>query len=206
MSTRKQPEPAASDGDDERPQPFSELVPDVLPLKGEADVLLKRAAVITPGMLARREAAALEVGKDGYSLSTTHIPPVDPHAQLSFQRPGVQHGVFRRLRLGEYHFDTRLDLHGLSVEQARDALQRLIRDCMKHDIRACLISHGRGVGRNPPALLKSCVAAWLPQFSEVLAFHSVPQHMGGTGATGVLLRKSERARRENFEIHSKRRG
>ena len=58
--------------------------------------------------------------------------------------------------------------------------------------------------RRPAALLKSCVALWLPQFEEVLAFHSAPRHMGGTGATCVLLRKSDRARQENFEKHSKR--
>jgi DNA-nicking Smr family endonuclease len=45
---------------------------------------------------------------------------------------------------------------------------------------------------------------WLPQFAEVLAFHSAPRHLGGTGATVILLRKSERARQENFEKHSKR--
>jgi DNA-nicking Smr family endonuclease len=75
---------------------------------------------------------------------------------------------------------------------------------MRHDVRAALISHGRGAGRSTPALLKSCVALWLPQFAEVLAFHSAPRHLGGTGATAILLRKSERARQENFEKHSKR--
>ena len=184
--------------------PFHELVGAVEPLKGDISLLLKRAPEITPGTLERRRAAELPDGKDRNYLSTTHIPLVEPHAELSFVRPGVQHGVFRRLRLGEYHFDTRLDLHGLGVEQARSAVFRLVRDCIAHDIRACLISHGRGAERRPAALLKSCVALWLPQFEEVLAFHSAPRHMGGTGATCVLLRKSDRARQENFEKHSKR--
>ncbi|MFM7275513.1 MAG: Smr/MutS family protein, partial [Gammaproteobacteria bacterium] len=61
-----------------------------------------------------------------------------------------------------------------------------------------------GVDRKPPALLKSCIAFWLPQLPEVLAFHSAPRHLGGTGATVVLLRKSERARQENFEAFSRR--
>ena len=96
------------------------------------------------------------------------------------------------------------DLHGLTVEQSREALWRFVADCMKHDVRAALINHGKGAGRSTPALLKSCVAMWLPQFAEVLAFHSAPRHLGGTGATVILLRKSERARQENFEKHSKR--
>ena len=95
--------------------PFHELVGAVEPLKGEISLLLKRAPEITPGTLERRRAAELPDGKERNYLSTTHIPLVEPHAELSFVRPGVQHGVFRRLRLGEYHFDTRLDLHGLGV-------------------------------------------------------------------------------------------
>lgn len=185
-------------------QEFRELMGDVRPLGGDSEVRLKRAAEITPGTLERRLAAESLARRDGNFLSTTHIPLLDPHAELSFIRPGVQYGVFKRLRLGDYRFDSRLDLHGLSVEQAREALYRFIADCMRHDVRAALISHGRGAGRSTPALLKSCVALWLPQFAEVLAFHSAPRHLGGTGATAILLRKSERARQENFEKHSKR--
>jgi len=191
-------------GTDSEEQAFRELMHDVRPLSGDAAVALKRAPEITPGLLARRAAADAPIRKDGNFLASTHIPLLDPHAEVSFIRPGVQHGVFRRLRLGEYRFDTRLDLHGLSVEQSREAVFRFIGDCMKHDVRAALISHGKGAGRSTPALLKSCVALWLPQFAEVLAFHSAPRHLGGTGATAILLKKSERARLENFEKHSKR--
>src|SRR5690625_5916207 len=70
---------------------------------------------------------------------------------------------------------------------------------MEQDIRCALITHGKGVGRAQPALLKSCVAHWLPQFQEVLAFHSAQTAHGGTGATYLLLRKSERKRQENWE-------
>jgi DNA-nicking Smr family endonuclease len=189
----------------DEPIPFRELLgEEVTPLSGDASLLLKRAPAITPGTLERRRAAeALPVRDDNF-LRTTDIPLVAPHDELSFLRPGVQHGVFRRLRLGEYRVETRLDLHGLGVEQAREAVFRLVRDCLKHDLRVCLLSHGRGAERKPPALLKSCVALWLPQLNEVLAFHSAPRHLGGTGATVVLLRKSERARQENFETYSRR--
>ena len=183
---------------------FRELMGDVRPLGGDHAVLLKRAPEITPGTLQRRLAAESLGRRDDNFLSTTHIPLLEPHAELSFIRPGVQYGVFRRLRLGDYRFDSRLDLHGLTVEQAREALWRFVADCMKHDVRAALVNHGKGAGRSTPALLKSCVALWLPQFAEGLAFHSAPRHLGGTGATVILLRKSERARQENFEKHSKR--
>ncbi len=184
---------------------FRELLgEDVTPLAGDTPLVLKRFAEVTPGTLERRRAAEALLAKDPNFLSTQDIPLVEPHAELSFLRPGVQYGVFKRLRLAEYRIETRLDLHGLTVEQARLAVFQLVRDCLKHNLRVCLISHGRGVGRKTPALLKSCVAFWLPQLPEVLAMHSAPQHLGGTGATVVLLRKSEKARQENFETYSRR--
>ena len=179
---------------------------DVIPLTGDTPLLLKRLPELTPGTLERRRAAQALLQRDPNFLSTNDIPLLDPHAELSFRRPGVQYGVFKRLRHGEYRIDTRLDLHGLTVEQARLGVFQLVRDCLKHDLRVCLVSHGRGVGRKTPALLKSCVAFWLPQLPEVLAMHSAPQHLGGTGATVILLRKSERARQENFEKFSRRPG
>lgn len=184
---------------------FRELLgEDVTPLAGDTPLVLKRFAEVTPGTLERRRAAEALLARDPNFLSTQDIPLVEPHAELSFLRPGVQYGVFKRLRLGEYRIETRLDLHGLTVEQSRLAVFQLVRDCLKHNLRVCLISHGRGVGRKTPALLKSCIAHWLPQLPEVLALHSAPQHLGGTGATVILLRKSEKARQENFETYSRR--
>lgn len=192
-----------NDDSDDQPS-FGELIGEVTPLRGDATVRLRPVREITPGMLERRRAAEALARHDPGRLPTEHIPPIAPHAELAFLRPGVQHGVYRRLRLGEYRPDSRLDLHGLGVVQAREALWRFIADCMRHDIRVGLIVHGRAAQRSTPALLKSCVALWLPCFPEVLAFHSAPRQLGGTGATLLLLRKSERARQENLERHSRR--
>src|SRR5690606_2238677 len=134
-----------------------------------------------------------------------YVPPVDPLEILEFKRPGVQNGVYRKLRLGNYAIDARLDLHRMTVEQARRAVFQFVADCMEQDIRCALVTHGKGVGRTQPALLKSCVAHWLPQFREVLAFHSAQKHHGGSGASYILLRKSERKRQENWERQHKRR-
>src|SRR5690606_33251926 len=125
---------------------------------------------------------------------------------LDWKRDGVQHGVFKNLRLGRYPIDARLDLHRHSVEQARMAVFQFARDALAHDIRCGLISHGRGEGRDPPALLKSCVNHWLRELDEVLAFHSAERRHGGVGATYVLFRKSTREREENRERHGLRAG
>ncbi len=185
---------------------FRQLVGDVTPIKVAVRVDLKAD---TPGELAlreRRRAAEQAATTNINILSGEYVEAVDPLAELAFQRPGVQHGVYRKLRMGKYVIEARLDLHRHTVEQARAALYQFIRDCMANDIRCALITHGKGQDRQPmPALLKSCVANWLPQLDDVMAFHSAQKHHGSVGATYVLLRKSERKKQENVERHIKRR-
>lgn len=179
---------------------------DVKPIKLEPKVPL---AVADPSATAsieqRRSAAVAQSRAERNFLSGDYVTPVDPLAVLEFKRPGVQNGVYRNLRLGKYSLDARLDLHRMTVEQARGAVYQFIHDCMEQDIRCALVTHGKGLGRAQPALLKSCVAHWLPQFEQVLAFHSAQKQHGGSGATYLLLRKSERKRQENWERQHKRR-
>ena len=183
---------------------FRELMGDVTPLKNSPRVTQARKADHTPGLQQRRRAAGQVLDKTSNHLAPEEfITPVKPRDVLDFKRDGVQHGVYKKLRLGKYQVDSRLDMHRLTVNQARNATAGFIRDCMAYQIRCCLITHGRGECREKPALLKSCVNHWLQQLEDVLAFHSAqPQH-GGTGATYVLLRKSETKRQENKEKYSK---
>jgi len=177
----------------------------VEPLAREQQVALKKSADAGLNQRARREAATAEAIVDLNPLTGEGVDPVDPWDPLEFKRDGVQNGVYRNLRLGKYSVDARLDLHRHSVEMARRAVLDFVRDCIEADVRCALITHGKGEGRKQPAVLKSCVNAWLPQLHEVLAFHSAQKQHGGLGATYVLLRKSERKRRDNLEQHQRRR-
>nr|WP_282449944.1 DNA endonuclease SmrA [Microbulbifer sp. CAU 1566] len=153
---------------------------------------------------ARREAATAQTARELNPLGEEFVDPVDPWDPIEFKRDGVQNGVYRNLRLGKYTVDARLDLHHHTIEMARRAIYQFVRDCVEADVRCALVTHGKGEGRKQPALLKSCVNAWLPQLPEVLAFHSAQKQHGGLGATYVLLRKSERKRLQNLEQHQRR--
>jgi DNA-nicking Smr family endonuclease len=178
---------------------------DVKPLARERRVPLKKQQEAGLNLRARREAAIREEGQELNPLAGEFVEQVDPWDPLEFKRDGVQNGVYRNLRLGKYRVDARLDLHRHSVESARRAVFEFVRDCLEADVRCALITHGKGEGRKQPALLKSCVNAWLPQLDEVLAFYSAQKQHGGLGATYVLLRKSERKRQDNLERHQRRR-
>jgi len=193
--------------DDDYPDDFdfNESMSDVAPHKSARRVDLSRGSLSAPenepGMQARRKAAQALKEETRDPLSGDFIEPVEPSALLAFKRPGLQTNVYRNFRLGKYTIDARLDLHGLTVAQARVEIVGFIDECMRHDIRCVLINHGKGFDRQPqPGLLKSCVAHWLPQLPAVMAFHSAQKHHGGVGATYVMLKKSEKKRLEN-QLH-----
>lgn len=183
---------------------FSQQMQDVKPIKVEPKVVLASTHLDKINAEKRRKMATAELAKDKNFLSGEYIEPVDPLSTLEFKRDGVQIGVYRNLRLGKYQIDARLDLHSMTVKQARTAVFQFIKDCMNYDIRCALVTHGKGEGREQPAQLKSCIAHWLPQFNEVMAFHSAQQRHGASGATYILLRKSEKKKLETSELHNKK--
>lgn len=153
----------------------------------------------------RREQATLE--SSALNPLADAIDIVDKNALISFKRAGVQEGVFKKLRLGKYDSQARLDLHHMTVDKARHEVLQFIQDCMRYDVRVVTIVHGKGTrSEGGVALLKSHCVHWLAQIDEVMAFHSAQAHHGGTGALYVLLRKSDEARRRNREKHGGRYG
>ncbi len=155
---------------------------------------------LVPGLTYRRESAQRALGLDEIQLPTAFVEPVRPEAVISFKRDGIQHGVFRSLQRGDYAHEAMLDLHGLTVEQARQELYRFVADCVHYDVRSALISHGKGRGnKDKIPLLKSFLVRWLPMFPQVMAFHSAQKWHGGAGAVYVLFRKTERAKDETRE-------
>lgn len=174
---------------------------DVDPIKAQQRIDLK-ASIDADIDKQQRRLAAQELTEPKQDPLSAPAQMVDPLGVLTYQRAGVQHGVFKNLRLGKYVLDARLDLHRLTVEQARQSIYQFILDCVSSDVRYALITHGKGVGRETPALLKSCVAHWLPQFEQVLAFHTAQKKHGGYGATYVLLKKGDKKKLETRERHA----
>ena len=186
---------------DEELDLFQKEMADVQPLAVSASHILPRTDKSRdPGLQYRREAAQRALVMDESQLPTAFVEPVRPEELISFKRNGIQHGVFRRLQQGAYEVEAVLDLHGLTVEQARHEVYQFIGDCIRYDVRSALISHGKGRrNKDQIPLLKSFLVRWLPMFPEVMAYHSAQKWHGGAGAVYVLLRKSEKAKAETRE-------
>ena len=120
------------------------------------------------------------------------VDPPDPALaggeELVYHRPGVQPSVLRRLRRGEYRVEREIDLHGLTVAEAKQALRQFLIEALERGVRCVRIVHGKGLrsGHRGP-VLKSAVSAVLRRTGAVLAYSSARPADGGTGAVYVLL-------------------
>lgn len=110
--------------------------------------------------------------------------------ELVYCRPGLQHSVFRRLRRGQYAIEAEIDLHGLTVSEAKDTLLTFLHEARGRGWRCVRVVHGKGHGsRGRQPVLKGKVNHWLRQLDSVLAFCSTRPVDGGTGAVYVLLKR-----------------
>ncbi len=107
--------------------------------------------------------------------------------------PGIDARLLRSLRRGDFTLQGRLDLHGMTQVQAKEAVDRFLTDSRRTNKRCVLIVHGRGL--NSPdqvPVLKERMREWLNQKrlgKTVLAFATARPQDGGTGAVYVLLRR-----------------
>lgn len=151
----------------------------------------------------RRAAAVTEKAKDDSLLSDRDdIEGLDPWYVLDFKRPGVQNGVFRKLKQGRYEVEAVLDLHRMTVEVARREIDAFIKDSQVLGLRSVMVVHGKNESarnKEQSAKLKGYTQYWLQELPAVMAFHSAQARHGGTGAVYVLLQKSEQKKRENRE-------
>lgn len=128
---------------------------------------------------------------DSYAIddvfSTAEITEDCPDI-LSFSRSGLQHKVLKKLRQGKNPIEHALDLHGLTVEQARRELLEFLGECEAAGVRYAIIVHGKGYRSKDKPVIKPMVNRWLRAAENVLAFHSAQPADGGNGAVYILLK------------------
>lgn len=109
---------------------------------------------------------------------------------LSFRDDGIQKKVFYDLRRGRYRIIDELDLHGLTVWQAKTLLLQYLRQAEQFDKTCVKVIHGKGRrSETGEPVLKKKVAYWLRVHQRVLAYYSTLPADGGTGAVYVLLKR-----------------
>ena len=109
---------------------------------------------------------------------------------LRYHRQSVGKRTMRKLTRGGYSVQAEIDLHGMTLAEAKPRLADFI-DYSATQSKLCVrVVHGKGIGsgeRGP--VLKNAVNRWLRNWDSVLAFVSTRQVDGGTGAVYVLLQR-----------------
>lgn len=172
------------DPQDEDARAFRDATRDVRPLAFAPRVAARRKA--RPRAVFRRRAER-EVLRESVLLSPADLD-VESGDELSFRRPGIQDALMRRLRRGHYRVESELDLHGLTLPEAKEQIRAFVARSIARQARCVRIIHGKGLGSGPRGpVLKHAVNVILRRFDAVLAFCSARQVDGGTGAIYVLL-------------------
>lgn len=122
-------------------------------------------------------------------VSDGYTPIADTDQDITWSAQGVGPDTLRKLKRAWWPIGSQIDLHGLTRDQARQALLDFIEASRLHATRCALIIHGQGFGsQNSEGVLRSQVAQWLTQLDSIAAFATAPPTHGGRGALLVLIR------------------
>jgi len=85
--------------------------------------------------------------------------------------------------------EARIDLHGLTQDEARSRLVVFVGDCAKRGLRKILIVHGKGIHTTgSESVLGEVVRKFIEQDKRCGRSGHPDRRMGGRGATWVCLK------------------
>ncbi|MGB3287667.1 MAG: Smr/MutS family protein [Burkholderiaceae bacterium] len=169
---------------------FRRAMKTVQPIKDARRIILPAPRDSAAGEIfrQRRERA---VGLEPVRLPRTsdHYSPATTEGDDSrYLRPGHGPDLIKSLKRGKWPIGASLDLHGSTLEQGRERLDRFLESCMAHEIRCVRIVHGKGYGsKDGEPVLKQTIRRWLTQIAGVIAYVECSEQDGGAGAVQVLL-------------------
>ncbi len=126
----------------------------------------------------------------------TQAPRTAPTPKAATAHVAMDHKAFRKLKRGKLAPEARLDLHGMTLEQAHTRLLGFIDASAARGLRLVLIITGKGrpgSDNNPipsrPGVLRRQVPHWLRAMPMILQITQASRKHGGEGALYVYLRR-----------------
>ncbi len=140
----------------------------------------------------QRELDEASVLRESIETPLSFEDRLDIGDEAVFLRPGLPRRVLSDLRRGRWVVQRELDLHGLTRDEARQALATFLAACLADGKRCVRLIHGKGLGSpGGVGILKQLSRGWLAQREEVLAFCQARPHEGGSGALLILMRSGK---------------
>ena len=180
---------------------FNKVVADVKPLKSQDKSFINRKNSVNKMVkLEKINMISREIRPIKHVKS---IPkgPIVINDHSPGRAPGIDRKTSLKLKKGKVEIDYKLDLHGLTQIEAKQALEQTILGAWKDKLRLILVITGKGLRQSKSnelsdngatGVLRRIVPRWLkeaPLSNFVLAFSSAQQTHGGSGALYVLLRR-----------------
>ncbi len=176
---------------------FEKAMADVTPLSKESQIPPERIAKppVKPPILESDETltALRELVQTGRGYRVADTPE---YIEGTGHR--VPLGIARQLHRGVFTIQAHIDLHGMTVATAREAVDTFMHDAVRRGYNAVLIVHGRGLSSPAEPVLKTKVVHWLTRGTWrkwTMAYASARPCDGGAGATYVLLRNTPLTKR-----------
>ena len=114
----------------------------------------------------------------------------DTGEYIEWTRPGTRKDLARRLHKGDFSVQDCIDLHGLTLTEAEEALIEFFKESLSRQYSCIKVVHGRGLKSSHGPVLKEAFKKLLrgPFRKWVLAYATAKDCDGGLGATYVLLK------------------
>lgn len=148
------------------------------PLKGKAAIEAPEVAATAPEPAPAVRAAA--------PVSTAK--PKTQHVARALDEPTLD-----KLSKGRLPIEGRVDLHGMTQEEAYSLLFSFLSRAHAGGIRYVLVITGKGSSSGGDGVLRRAVPAWLstPLFRPLVSSHDhAARHHGGSGALYIRLRRA----------------
>ena len=145
-------------------------------------------------------ATAEKAAKKPVAKQTPKAPPAKPPAPRPAdlrlgERSGIDRSNARRLQRGQMALEDRMDLHGLSKEQAHRQLIAFISRAVQQNLRHVLVITGKG--RDGQGVLRHEVPLWLKDAPLAGYINAISQAQPQDGGAGALYIRLKRQRGDN---------
>ncbi len=162
--------------------------------QGEKRIKVKRPAPVAgPPRESEEEKLLQEVLADSNTINVTNLPEY-----MEGYVEGINPLIMEKLRKGEFSVQQVIDLHGLSIEGARETFEYFLSNAVKKGFRCVKVIHGRGLRSKRDPTIKDYLKTWILRAMHrkwVTAFSNATMSDGGPGATYILLRSKPEKKR-----------
>lgn len=166
---------------------FREAMADVREIKEFREIPLRRKREFRIHSPRRRDDLVvlkeIVAGKRKIRLS-------DTGEYIEWTMPDLRKDVTKRLHRGDFAVQDSIDLHGMTLGEAEEALERFFREAVRRRLFCVKVIHGRGLRSPKGPVLKEALKNWLHgSFGKwTAAYVTAKDCDGGLGATYIALR------------------